>query len=233
MSKLFMIGATGLVGGEFLSYSSNSPNFTKIWTLTRRNLNKSISEEKVTSIVEPDTLMWQSIIEKSYSKEGERPDIFFSGLGTTKGAAGGFDNQYKIDHDMNLELAKTAKNAGIKTYVLISSKGADENSLFPYLKMKGTLDKEIIDLKFEKTVILRPGILLGDRDKEKGLGNSIAAFVGGLLHKSDMINRCTGNAIYGNEIAFILDELLKNIDALPQVKIVDSEEMFALLKSKK
>ena len=36
---------------------------------------------------------------------------FFSGLGTTRAAAGGFQEQFKIDHDLNLELAKAAVRA--------------------------------------------------------------------------------------------------------------------------
>ena len=42
-------------------------------------------------------------------------------LGTTRAAAGGFDAQYKSVHELNTELAKAAKEDGIKTCVLITS----------------------------------------------------------------------------------------------------------------
>jgi uncharacterized protein YbjT (DUF2867 family) len=61
--------------------------------------------------------------------------LFISGLGTTRGAAGGFENQKKIDYDLNLELAKAAKNAGTKHYVLISATSANSTSMIPYSKM--------------------------------------------------------------------------------------------------
>ena len=62
-------------------------------------------------------------------------DVFISGLGTTRAAAGGFENQRKIDFDLNLELAKAAKESGTKSYVLISSGGASSSSPFGYAKM--------------------------------------------------------------------------------------------------
>lgn len=85
-------------------------------------------------------------------------------MGTTRAAAGGLDNQRKIDYDLNLELAQAAKKAGVKVCVLISSGGASANGFSAYLKMKGELEEAIKELDFEKTVILRPGFLLGPRD---------------------------------------------------------------------
>ena len=40
------------------------------------------------------------------------------------------DKQYKLEHELNTELAKAAKEAGIKTYILISSAGAQSKFLF-------------------------------------------------------------------------------------------------------
>jgi hypothetical protein len=52
-------------------------------------------------------------------KPDEVPPIFISALGTTKAKAGGLEKQRKIGFDLNL-LAKVARGAGAKTYVLIS-----------------------------------------------------------------------------------------------------------------
>ena len=91
------------------------------------------------------------------------PPIVFSALATTRAAAGGFDKQYKIDHDLNVDLAKAAKQAGTKTYVLISSQGASPNSFFAYPKMKGETEEHIKELDFEHMVIVRPGLISCER----------------------------------------------------------------------
>tara|TARA_R110002003_G_scaffold3_16_gene91 strand:+ start:2457 stop:2933 length:477 start_codon:yes stop_codon:yes gene_type:complete len=87
----------------------------------------------------------------------------FSGLGTTKAGAGGLENQRKIDYDLNLELAKAAKEAGVDTYVLISAAGVSSKSMFAYPKMKGELEDAVRALNFKHTVFLRPGFIAGER----------------------------------------------------------------------
>lgn len=90
-------------------------------------------------------------------------ELFISGLGTTRGQAGGVENQRKIDYDLNLELAKKAKEAGTKAYVLISSTGANSSAMVPYSKMKGELEDAVKALDFDHVVIVHPGLIGGER----------------------------------------------------------------------
>lgn len=109
------------------------------------------------------------------------PGIFFSGLGTTRGAAGSVEKQRKIDYDLNLSLAKAAKASGVKVYVLVSSGSANANSMFAYVKMKGELEDSVKALNFEHTVILRPGLLVGNREETRmaeAVFRHVARFVG-------------------------------------------------------
>lgn len=106
-----------------------------------------------------------------------------SGLATTRANAGGFENQKKIDLDLNLELAKAAKAAGTKAYVLISSGGASSSSMFAYTKMKGELEDAVIALDFEHTVIVRPGLLIGSRNELRAAEfalQKVAGFMGSI-----------------------------------------------------
>jgi uncharacterized protein YbjT (DUF2867 family) len=95
------------------------------------------------------------------------PLVLFSALATTRAAAGGFDKQYQIEHDKNIELAKAARKVGTKTYVLISSGGANPKSSMGYLRMKGEIDEHIKEIGFEHTIILRPGLIFGDREESR------------------------------------------------------------------
>lgn len=70
--------------------------------------------------------------------------------------------------------------------MLISANSANASSMLPYLKMKGELESSVKELGFEHTVILRPGLILGDR-KETRFAEAIArgfADLSGLLGKS-------------------------------------------------
>lgn len=120
-------------------------------------------------MVSADSEQWPTQL----SAVSPAPSIFFSALGTTRGSAGSFENQRKIDYDLNLNLAKAAKTSGSKVYVLVSSGGADASSRFPYLKMKGELEESIKALEFQHMVILRPGLIVGNR-QETRLGEAVA-----------------------------------------------------------
>jgi hypothetical protein len=83
--------------------------------------------------VEKDTSKWGPHI----SSLSPPPSVLFYALATTRAAAGGFDKQYKLEHELNTELAKAAKEAGIKTYILISTAGAQSKFLFWIPKDEG------------------------------------------------------------------------------------------------
>jgi uncharacterized protein YbjT (DUF2867 family) len=97
-----------------------------------------------------------------------KPAVVFNAVGTTRAAAGGIENQWKIDHDLCIEVAKAAKEAGVKTYVYISSAGTRGliASYLPYAKMKVGVEDAIKELGFEQSIIIRPGMIL-NREKPK------------------------------------------------------------------
>lgn len=68
-----------------------------------------------------------------------------------------------MDYDLNLSLAKAAKESGVKVYVLISSAGVSTSSIFPYSKMKAELEEAVKELGFPHTVLVKPGLLVGKR----------------------------------------------------------------------
>lgn len=129
---------------------------------------------KLKTIVSSDSASWPT-------QYPAGTQLFISALGTTRATAGGFENQRKIDYDLNLELAKAAKASGTKTYVLISSAGANTSSFLGYAKMKGDLEEAVKALDFEHTVIVRPGLLVGQRNESRlveGVLRNIATVAG-------------------------------------------------------
>jgi len=68
---------------------------------------------------------------------------------------------------LNVELAKKAKEAGVKVYVLISSAGVSTTAMFPYSRMKAELDEAVKALAFEHTVLVKPGLIVGTREDSR------------------------------------------------------------------
>ena len=55
----------------------------------------------------------------------------------------------------------------MRVYVLISSAGVSTTSPFPYSKMKAELEEAVKALEFPYTVIVKPGLLMGDRTESR------------------------------------------------------------------
>lgn len=152
-------------------------------TISRRTpAAASATQTKLTTFVNDDTSRWAAQL----SSLTPTPSIFISSFATTRGAAGGFENQYKIEHGLNIEMARAARDAGTKVYVLISSSGANKHSSMAYMKMKGEIEEDIKELGFEKMVILRPGLIAGTREESRPMEAAfrcVASFAG-KLHSS-------------------------------------------------
>ncbi|KAJ5825707.1 hypothetical protein N7474_002845 [Penicillium riverlandense] len=203
MANVAMIGATGMVGAHILNSLIANPAVARIDTISRRTPQAAADapQAKLTTIVTNETSTWASQL----SALTPTPGIFISAFATTRGAAGGFENQYKIEHGLNVEMAKAAHEAGSKVYVLISASGASKTSSIPYSRMKGEIEEDVKALGFEHTVILRPGLIAGTREESRPLEAAARCVAGwaGKLHSSlkdswaqeaDVIGRAAVNA---------------------------------------
>lgn len=163
MATAAVFGCTGAVGSHILSTLLSSEAFIFVKTISRR-LPKPQSP-KLEARQEADTSKWGGMI----SNLNPKPSVVFNAVGTTRGAAGGIQNQWKIDHDLCIENAKAAKEAGVKTYVFISSAGTRGllSGYVPFSKMKIGVEDAIKDLDFEQAIILRPGMIIGERETPK------------------------------------------------------------------
>lgn len=175
ISSAALVGCTGLVvsishltltppatqtqsqGSHILTALTSLSTHPAVYAIARRDL--PTSSANLHPITESDSSKWPSRLQSL----SPTPNIFLSGLGTTRAQAGSFEAQRKIDYDLNLALAKAAKESGVKVYLLISSTGVSAKSLFPYSKMKAELEEAVMDLKFPHTVIVKPGLLVGTR----------------------------------------------------------------------
>ncbi|SGZ56339.1 CIC11C00000005377 [Sungouiella intermedia] len=198
-----IFGSTGLCGAAFLKYADKLDALNHLVTVTRRSLDYESS--KLEKIVEADSTKYPGIVAAT------KPKICYTSLATTRGAAGSAQAFVDIDYGINYDIAKAAKESGVETFVLISSIGASALSPFLYMKTKGRLEDDVIALKFPRTIILRPGPLLGEREKSK------VSFTKSLFAP-----------IYGDEVGKAAELLIaKPFDSSkPVVEIVSGKELF-------
>ena len=198
MTSIFAIGATGLVGSQLVSKAIECSEVKELVTLTRRDYERE--DKKLNKIIiNNDNNQWYDIIKNT--REIPIGSTFFSSFGTTRKLAGSAENFVKIDHDINFSSFQSAKeNGNFTTAIIVSSMGSNKDSNFLYMKTKGQLEEDIINLKFKRTIILKPGILLGERSVSKGINNTIAEKIGSFF-RGTFLNSTIGYPVYGEEVA--------------------------------
>ncbi|HMN25660.1 MAG TPA: NAD(P)H-binding protein, partial [Ignavibacteriaceae bacterium] len=171
MKTAIVIGATGLVGSYITLKLLDDSRYSKVKVFVRNSLEVKHPklEEHIVDFEKLD--LWKDEI---------KGDELYSALGTTIKKAGSKNAQYKIDFTYQYETAKAAAKNGVKSYMLISSAGANYKSSNFYLRMKGNLDEKVQLLNFKKIRIFRPSILVGLRS-EKRVGESIGIKIAGLI----------------------------------------------------
>lgn len=227
MSAL-IFGATGLCGNEILKQAVALSKLTQLTTVTRRDFD--FTSDKVKKIVEGDSSKYPELTKSANAS------VLFSALATTRAAAGSAQKFVDIDYGINYDIAKAAKEAGVETFILISSTGASALSPFLYMKTKGRLENDVIALKFPNTIILRPGPLLGDRGKPKGFLNDLSAGTFKYFHNTFLGNNLF-YPIYGHEVGkvavHLAEEAVGTTSTNPKVRIVDGKELLNISRSLK
>lgn len=158
MKTAIVIGATGLIGNETVLQLLNDPRYIKVKIFVRKS--SKISNPKLEEYI----VNFDKIEEWKSKLTG---DELYSCMGTTIKKAGSQTAQFKIDYTYQYESAKYAAQNGVNKLFLVSSAGADPGSKNFYLRMKGTLDRDIQKLGFKYIYIFRPSILRGQRNESR------------------------------------------------------------------
>ena len=155
-----VIGATGLVGSQLVQLLLKDDRFSTIKVFARRStaIDHPKLQEHIIDFNEPE--QWKHLV---------TGDILFSCLGTTLKTAGSKEAQYKVDHTYQFNFAKAAAENGVRVYVLVSAAMANEKSRIFYTRMKGELERDVMQLPFEYIHIIQPGMLAGDRKENRPL----------------------------------------------------------------
>jgi uncharacterized protein YbjT (DUF2867 family) len=160
-----VIGATGLVGGYLVRQLLDDPAYSTVITYARKNLG----------IHHPKLVQKPFPIPDSPIRDVTGDD-FYCSIGTTIKKAKSREAFRIIDFEVPLAFAKSAKEAGVSHFLLVSSVGADSKSPFFYPRIKGELEDAIGQLDFPSFTVVRPGLLRGPREEFR-LGEKIGGVI--------------------------------------------------------
>jgi uncharacterized protein YbjT (DUF2867 family) len=148
--KMLLAGATGLVGNQVLELGLDQGH--EVTTVGRRPAGRA-SSEIVSSFTELPNL--------------PSADVAICALGTTIRQAGSREAFRAVDYDAVMSFALAAKAAGVERFLVVTAVGADAGASVFYSRVKGEVEQKLETLGFQRLDIVRPGLLLGNREQSR------------------------------------------------------------------
>lgn len=166
MRSAIVVGGTGLVGSNLVKLLCESKQYVSVTVIARRQ----------PAFEHPKLTVKLRSFDQIEEKDIEFAHEIYCCLGTTIKKAGSREEFEKVDVQYPLHIASLAKKCGIMHFIIISAMGANEKSRVYYNRVKGKLEKELIDLELPQLSIVRPSLLVGDRNEFR-FGEKIGEWV--------------------------------------------------------
>lgn len=167
MKTAILFGATGLIGSHLLEELLNNEEYSRVKIFTRKDIKKIHSKLDIYNI------NFKQL--DNYKDKIIGTDCFFC-LGTTRRQTPNKLDYIDTEFNLPVSIAQIAKENKIKSFIYVSSGGANVQSKNLYLQNKGKAENEIINLLFDFTAIIQPSLLLGNRSEFR-IGERIAQFI--------------------------------------------------------
>lgn len=151
-----ILGATGLTGGNLLNYVLNDSYYDKVLVFGRRSLG--IDHPKLTEYI-------VDLLQLRNEKEIFKSDVVFCCVGTTKAKTPNKGTYKDIDCGIPVAAAELCKKNGIPCFIVMSSSGANENSLIFYSRIKGEMELAVLAQEIPQTYVLQPSLIMGSRNE--------------------------------------------------------------------
>ncbi|MCU4536888.1 nucleoside-diphosphate sugar epimerase [Acinetobacter bereziniae] len=159
IKNAIVIGATGLVGQCLIEQLNSLEECEKITVIVRRQIAEFNPYKKVEQFVLEDFLLLNDQDVNGYSHA-------FSCLGSTIKKAGSKEAFYNIDFEINAHFADLFETTETHL-ILVSAMGANAGSPIFYNRVKGELETYIQKLDLYRFSIIRPSLLLGERNEKR------------------------------------------------------------------
>jgi uncharacterized protein YbjT (DUF2867 family) len=210
MPSIALIGATGLVGKHCLDLLASDRAFERVVVIARRKFAEAMAPRVEAHIVDMARLE-------------DRPDLFavdqvMCALGTTIKSVGGSQERFReVDYGMPLAAARLGERQGARHFLLVSALGANASSRVFYSRVKGELEDALRTMNYRSVTILRPSLLVGDRNEFRW-GEELGKRVGWILPGKY-------RPVPARDVARTLIAFAKKDD--PGLRIVESDQIRA------
>ena len=162
-----VLGGTGLTGNLLINRLLADDSYACIKLFSRKA--SGIKSEKIEEFV-------GDLFQLEHFKDDFTADEVFCCIGTTSAKTKDRVVYKAIDFGIPSTAARLARENNIPTFLVISSMGANTRSSIFYSRTKGEMEQAVLGEKIPHTYILRPSLIMGDRD-ERRMGESVGAAV--------------------------------------------------------
>lgn len=157
MQKTAIIfGATGLTGSLVLEELLSNEQYSTLKLFSRKSCG--IKHPKIQESI-------GDLFDLDMFQEEFTGDEVYICIGTTKKKTPDRSLYRKIDVGIPVAIANLCKRNGIPKLAVVSAIGANPKSSIPYNKFKGEMEEAILSLGIDYTYILRPSLIIGDRNE--------------------------------------------------------------------
>ncbi len=155
-TEIVLVGATGMIGRQIMARAVGRRD-VHLAAMARREVPLPKGARMEMLVADPS--FWPDAIAAAC------PDALVIALGTTIKAVDGDQARFRaVDRDLVIELARAAKDGGVRHVIVVSSIGAAMGASNFYLSVKGEMEDALAKLHFHRLDIIRPGLLLGRRE---------------------------------------------------------------------
>lgn len=169
--SVLLAGASGLVGQQVLSQLLARADGPRVLAPVRRALDER--SPRLVTVLSDLSLADEAALSARLRDASPAVDAYVCCLGSTIRKAGSREAFLAVDRDLVLGLAGIARGLGARQAIVVSSVGASAQSGNFYLRVKGETERALGDMGFERVDLLRPGLLLGEREESRP-GEAIA-----------------------------------------------------------
>ncbi|MCX7033715.1 MAG: NAD(P)H-binding protein [Arenimonas sp.] len=171
VATVLLAGASGLVGQQVLSKLLAQADGPRVLAPVRHEL--SPRSPRLVTAVSGLSPADDAALSAQLRQASPTVDAYVCCLGTTLKKAGSREAFLAVDRDLVLRLAAIARDLGARQAIVVSSVGASAQSGNFYLRVKGETERALNEMGFDRVDLLRPGLLLGERDESRP-GEAIA-----------------------------------------------------------
>jgi uncharacterized protein YbjT (DUF2867 family) len=165
--EIWVAGSTGLIGKSLVNVLLADPDAAHVTALVRRP--SGATHPKLEELVVDFERLEQELA-------GRGATHVACCLGTTIAKAKTQDAFRHVDFDYPLALGRAARAAGAHTFLLVSAVAANAKSSVFYNRVKGEVEDALAGLGFPTLHVVRPSLLLGER-QEPRTGEQLASVV--------------------------------------------------------